>query len=110
MAGELDELDVGFVAISPDGPDDVDRFQAKESLSLTILADPDLAVTDLYNLRSYKTGTLDPKRGLVRYLAIPTTILVDAGGVVRWIDQSTDYRVRSEPARILPELRRILGA
>ena len=34
-------------------------------------------------------------------MLIPTTFLVDAQGILRWIDQATDYQVRSNPARVL---------
>ncbi len=40
---------------------------------------------------------------------IPTTILADREGIVRWIDQSDDYRVRSQPDRVLRALREALG-
>ena len=34
-------------------------------------------------------------------MPIPTTFLVDATGKVRWIDQTDDYMLRSEPERVL---------
>jgi hypothetical protein len=34
-------------------------------------------------------------------MAIPTTLLVDEDGIVRWIDQADDYRIRSDTARVL---------
>jgi hypothetical protein len=41
-------------------------------------------------------------------LAIPTTILVDRSGTVRWIDQADDYQKRSHPERVLAALRATL--
>lgn len=64
-----------------------------------MLADPDLRITDLYNVR-HERG-LAPKPGVIVSLPIPTTVLVDAGGVVRWIDQAEDYQRRSHPDRVL---------
>ena len=43
-------------------------------------------------------------------LPIPTTILVDADGIVRWIDQATDYMRRSDPERVLAAIRAALDA
>jgi hypothetical protein len=38
-------------------------------------------------------------------LPVPTTILADAEGVVRWIDQSENYQRRSDPDYVLSALR-----
>jgi hypothetical protein len=32
---------------------------------------------------------------------MPTTVIVDASGAIRWIDVHPDYATRSEPAEIL---------
>ena len=34
-------------------------------------------------------------------LPMPTTVVVDAEGVIRWIDVHPDYSSRSEPAEIV---------
>ena len=52
--------------------------------------------------------THDP--GLLPGIDEAATLLVDAGGVVRWIDQSTDYQVRSNPERVLGALSEHLPA
>jgi peroxiredoxin len=83
---ELDALGVKIVTI----------WRSKHELRAVMLADPELAVTTSYNLRNERN--LSP-HGLGP-LPIPTTFLVDASGVVRWIDQSTDYQVRSNPDRV----------
>ena len=36
---------------------------------------------------------------------VPTSILVDAQGLVRWIDQSENYQRRSDPNYLLAALR-----
>ena len=74
-------------------------------LDATLLADPDLALTDAFNLRNPRN--ISP-RGLGG-LPIPTTFLVDAQGIVRWIDQTDDYMLRSEPDRVLSAIREGLG-
>lgn len=102
---ELDARGIALVAISADTPEQIRAGRAKHGAHVTLLADPDLAVTRQYGLPNRKG--LSPS-GL-RVLPIPTTILVDAAGVVRWIDQATDYQVRSHPERVLAAIRRTLG-
>jgi hypothetical protein len=34
-------------------------------------------------------------------LPMPTVVVADAGGVIRWIDVHPDYTTRTEPDRIL---------
>ena len=67
-----------------------------------MLSDRDLAVTDLYGLRNQKIHTGPPG---IPGLPVPTTILADAEGVVRWIDQSENYQRRSDPDDVLSALR-----
>lgn len=73
-----------------------------------MLSDAKLKVTDQYNLR-HERG-LAPKPGLITSMPIPTTILVDAEGIVRWIDQATDYQQRSHPERVLAAIQDNLPA
>ena len=63
-------------------------------------------MTDLFNLRN--PFNVSP-RG-VGGLPIPMTFLVDAQGTVRWIDQTDDYMLRSEPERVLTAIEEHLGA
>lgn len=62
-----------------------------------MLADRELLVTTLYGLRNEKN--ISPYG--IAALPIPTTILVDAKGIVRWIDKSKDYQQRSDPGRVM---------
>jgi peroxiredoxin len=102
---ELDARGIALVAISADTPEQIRAGRTKHGAQVTLLADPDLVVTTQYGLLNRKG--LAPS-GL-RRLPIPTTLLVDAEGVVRWIDQATDYAVRSHPERVLAAIRRTLG-
>jgi peroxiredoxin len=54
-------------------------------------------VTEQYGLVNRKGIT---PSGL-RRLPIPTTILVDADGVVRWLDPRRTHQVRPHPDRVL---------
>jgi len=94
---------VGIVTVSTDKPGEIARNRAKHGVAATMLSDTDLKVTSLYNIRNEKNiypGGLGP-------LPIPTTFLVDAGGVVRWIDQSEDYQLRSQPERVLAAIEQL---
>jgi peroxiredoxin len=101
---ELDARGIALVAISADTPERIRAGRAKHGAKATLLADPELAVTEQFGLVNRKG--LAP--GGLRRLPIPTTLLVDAGGVVRWIDQAADYQVRSHPDRVLAAIRRTL--
>jgi peroxiredoxin len=92
-----------MVAISPDRVEEAAQMRSAGRLGMKLLSDVSLAVTDQYNLRHEKAIT--PKRGPVRPLAIPTTFFVGADGLVKWIDQAEDYRVRSDADRVLAAVR-----
>ena len=86
------------VTICGDTPSQIKRGRAKHGLRGIMLSDADLSVTDRFNLR-HERG-IAPKPGMVASMPIPTTILVDAGGKVRWIDQAENYQKRSHPERV----------
>ena len=43
-------------------------------------------------------------------MAIPTSLLIDERGVIRWIDQADDYRLRSGEQRVLEAIDGVFGA
>jgi peroxiredoxin len=102
---EFDALGVRMVALSPDTPEEAREMARRHDLRLALLADPDLAVIDRYGVRHARGFAPPGPRGMRRPLAIPTTILLDGDGVVRWIDQAEDYRVRSDAPRVLTAVR-----
>ncbi len=97
MRPTLDAQGLELVTICTDTPQQLRDGRAQHGVRATLLSDPDLEITDRYNLRN--PFNLSPK-GLSG-LPIPTTFLVDAGGIVRWIDQTDDYQLRSAPERVL---------
>ena len=82
------------VAVSTDKPNQIAQGRSKHGLQGTFLADPRLEVTDQFGLRNLNTAVRPP--GLPG-LPIPTTLMLDAEGVVKWKDQSADYMQRSDP-------------
>lgn len=103
----LDALGVVIVTVCADRADEIAAGRAKHGLAATMLPDPDLAITDRFGLRNPRNFA--PRPGVIIPLPIPTTILVDQDGVVRWIDQATDYMRRSEPGRVLAAVRSALA-
>lgn len=116
MQPELDTLGVGIVALSKDSVEEAAIHKSRDGLSLTLLADPDLEVIRQYGVEHHKgfgftTGkitvggiplALTPS---FKTMAIPTSLLVDEHGVIRWIDQADDYRLRSDNNRVLQAVR-----
>jgi len=109
LQDEFSALGIAFVAISADTPEEAARFTKRERLRMPILTDPELAVIDLYGVRRRATTAIGRGRKKWRPLAVPTTLLVDEDGVIRWIDQADDYRVRSDATRVLDAVRDALG-
>jgi peroxiredoxin len=79
----------------------------KHGSQATMLSDPDLSVTRILGVENTAPKIKPPG---VAGLPIPTTILVDADHIVRWIDQAPDYQVRAAPERIRAALVDGLGA
>jgi peroxiredoxin len=92
-----------MVTVCTDTPEQIRKGRGKHGARAVMLSDPDLEIANRYNLRN--EGNLAPGRSRampeIRALPIPTTILVDGGGTVRWIDQAEDYQIRSHPERVL---------
>lgn len=104
----LEARGVAIVTVCADDAEAIRAGRRKHGLRAVMLPDPELAITDRYGLRNPRN--LAPKPGLVIPLPIPTTILVDAAGIVRWIDQAGDYMRRSEPERVRAAIEAALGA
>lgn len=79
----------------------------KHGLDAVMLSDADLSVTRLFGVENLAPKVMPP--GLAG-MPIPTTILVDAEGTVRWIDQADDYQIRAQPDRVRAALEEAFGA
>ena len=91
-----------IVTLCTDTPEKILQGHAKHRLKGVMLSDRDLAVTDLFGIRNQGVHSGPPG---MPGLPVPTTILADAEGVVRWIDQSENYQRRSDPDIVLAALR-----
>lgn len=103
---ELRALGLRLVAVSHDSVEDLQRFKRGRDWDVTLVADPDLEIIRRYNLQNHN---FTPKGGPFRDMAIPATILIDADGKVLWMSQASDFRVRSHPAKVLSDIRAVLG-
>jgi len=84
----LAEQGISLVAISPQSPDSDGARAAQLQLGL-----------DLTKVNADGTTTLP----------MPTVIIVDSAGVVRWIDVHADYTSRTEPDQVLRAIAQIIG-
>jgi len=113
LVPELTGRGVGLVAISPQTPDGSLSTQEKNELTFTVLSDPSNQVAKLAGIL---TAPSDEARAAQLQLGLdlatvnadgttglpmPTTMIVDADRVIRWIDVHPDYSTRSEPVEIL---------
>jgi peroxiredoxin len=105
----FDTLGVSMVTISMDTVDEIAAMKKKLGFDIRMLSDESMAVTERYNLKHEKAMAGAPGRKIFRPLSIPTAILVDADGIVRWIDQADDYRIRSDADLVLAGVKAALA-
>ena len=113
----LADHDVDVIAISRDSVADVRRHVERDDLPFEVLSDAKGEVISSLGLeiRHMRYVTWFPHTLPIgiplgfRRMAIPTSFLVDEVGVIRWIDQSEDYRMRSDSGRVASALERAFG-
>jgi len=120
MQSDLDEYGVSLVALSKDTVDEAAIHKGRDGLTMNLLSDANLEVIRQYGVEhhkalGFKTGDFT-LYGLplaftpsFKTMAIPTTLLIDENGVIRWIDQTDDYRLRSSEDRVLQAVRNAFG-
>lgn len=105
----LQNYSVQTVAISKDNVSQAQHHRQRDSLIFPLLTDPELKIHHQFGL-VHQNG-LEFKTFFVlgiplgwpvgfRRMAVPTTFLVDEQGIIRWIDQAEDYRLRGDRKRI----------
>jgi peroxiredoxin len=110
-------LGAGLVAISPERPDQSLSTQEKAELAYAVLSDPGSAVARRLGiafqqaddvLAAQRTLGLDLTQVNVEgstELPMPTVLVIDRSGVVRFADVHPDYTSRTEVAAILDAVR-----
>ncbi len=107
-----------IIALSKDTPENAAFHRDRDGLKrVQLLSDSELDVIRDYGVEHHKAIEFSQGRftiaGIplalvpsVKTMAIPTTLLIDEHGIIRWIDQSDDYRLRSAEGRIVAEVER----
>jgi peroxiredoxin len=112
MKDDLAASNVEVIALSKDSVEAAATHKVRDRISMQLLADPMLKVIRQYGVEHDKaievsTGKMNlfgihlAMMPSIKTMAIPTTLLIDEEGIVRWIDQTDDYRLRSHNERIL---------
>ena len=119
MSPLLERYGVRVIALSKDDQKTAQAHRVRDGLSFDLLADPDLAIIRRFGLLhegaiEFKTWFLAGRFPIgyptgFKQMAIPTTLILDEAGVVRWIDQADDYRIRGDQARTEQALAEVFG-
>lgn len=109
----FDAYQVQVVALSKDTPAEAQQMRQRDKLTFDLWCDPDLKVIQRYGLvhhqgfRFFTFYLLGIPIGWptgFEKMALPTTLLLDEQGIVRWIDQTDDYRMRGTVQRLTAAL------
>jgi peroxiredoxin len=96
---ELGDAGVQILAVSPDPNEKSQELAERLRARYRFLTDRDLALTRRYGLVHARGG---PDGGDV---PIPTTIVIDRAGIVRWLSIADNYQVRPDPAEVARAVR-----
>ena len=113
---ELTARGIGLIALSPQKPDGALTAQETNELSYTVLSDPGNQVAGALGILT-ETGeaavAVQAQLGLVvadtnadgtAAIPMPTVVVLDAAGAIRWIDVHPDYGTRTESTEILKQV------
>jgi peroxiredoxin len=119
LVPSLTESGAALIAISPQTPDGTLTIAERNGLTYTVLSDPGNSIAGALGIvtevsseargAQAETGldvaatNADGSYGI----PMPTVVVVDVGGVIRWIDVHSNYATRSEPADILAAVGRL---
>ncbi len=113
LVGPLAERGVALVAVSPQKPDGSRSMQETNELTYAVVSDPGSQIAGRLGILTKPSDAsheaqvaigLDVAAGNTDgtdTIPMPTVVVADAGGVIRWIDVHPNYSTRSEPAQIL---------
>ena len=120
MKDELAVHNVEVIALSKDSVETSATHKRRDGISMQLLADPTLEVIRKYGVEHHKaievsTGKVNlfgvhlAAVPSIKAMAILTSLLIDEDGIIRWIDQTDDYRIRSHNERVLQAVRTTLS-
>jgi peroxiredoxin len=99
---EFKALDVQILAISVDPPDKAKWVEEKLKAPFPILSDSKRDVMELYGTRSPEHHNREGGS-----INTPTLVLIDRTGVIRWIHQASNYRIRETVEEDLTQARKL---
>ena len=114
----FEQYNVKVFALSGDNVEQANTHRNRDSLTHTLLADPLLNVIKQYGVEHQKGFGADSENIMTLFglpfpqfhqlkfksMSIPTSILIDEDGVIVWIDQSDDYRLRANQEKVVNAL------
>ena len=120
MKNDMAKFGVSVVALSKDSVETAGKHKLRDNITMTLLADPKLVVIAQYGVEHHKalevSGPSVTIFGITlgfmpgfKKMAIPTSLLIDDQGVIRWIDQAEDYRLRSNEERVMAAITSTFG-
>jgi peroxiredoxin len=113
LVPELAARGIGLIAISPQTPDGSLSTKEAKALTFAVLSDPGNKLAGqlgILTAPSHGAREAQLQLGLdltqvnadgTTGLPMPTVIIADAAGTIRWIDVHRDYSTRTEPGQIL---------
>lgn len=113
LVGELTDRGVELVAVSPQKPDGSLSSKETNELTFTVVSDPANLIADKLGIviqqppevvaaqANLGLNLADANADGDTGLPMPTVLVVDAQGTIRWIDVHPNYTERSEVADIL---------
>jgi len=118
---ELELSDLGFpvIAISADQPSALAKSRERHDLGYTLYSDGSLAAARafgiVYQLSNAEVARyasygidLEAASGHSHHqLPVPSVFLVEAGGTIRWVYSTPDYKVRPDNTSLLEAARKL---
>lgn len=107
---------IALVAVSPQKPDGSLSAQEKNELTFTVLSDPGNKIANQLGVMTAPTHAVRAAQRTIGIdlpdanvdgtygLPMPTVVIVDPTGVIRWIDVHPNYTTRTEASDILAAL------
>ena len=120
MQPDLAKYGVSVVVLSKETPEEATIHKNRDGLSFQMLSDSKLEVIKQYGVEHHKAIGSNTGNFMIfgiplgtemsfKTMAIPTTLLVDENGVIQWIDQTDDYRIRSNAEPVLQAVKSAFG-
>jgi peroxiredoxin len=99
---ELKALKVQVLGVSIDTISEARMVQQRLKAPFPVLSDSGLKVMGLYGTASPIYRVRDG-----RPINTPTLVLIDRKGIIRWIHQAEDYRIRAPISQDLEQIRKL---